>query len=181
MAVSTKEVGECQVTVIPDLDHMLWHIRKEDFVCNIHFDKTSQVKGVIAGPPGRQIWAIWAHRYYSHPSSEKGDNTLYTLRLVMENNAIDMAKDPVLYNEQVGYLKAVLEAARKEAEDWKLDQVHLWNPSPVVQGMIRREGIKYELVEREELAIASGLWYGENGEGSLAPPKWINNEHYAWC
>jgi len=80
----------------------------------------------------------------------------------------------------VGYLKAVLEAAQAEAAEWRLNQVKLWDPTPVVQRMIAQSGIDHIVVEREEDSIASGLWYDGNGKEGAAP-HWVNREHYAWC
>lgn len=177
-----------RMTIVPDLDHMLWHIRKEEFACDLLFGKVPRAIGAIAGPPGSQVWVIWTHRYYEHPDAKSPDNTLYILRLVIENHSIERnfssdADEKVLsakHDEQTGYLKAVIQAAQAEAAEWRLDQVKLWDPIPAVQEMIAESGIDHSVVQREEDSIASGLWYDENGEASVAP-LWINNEHFAWC
>jgi hypothetical protein len=54
MAVPTEEV-EARFTIIPDLDHMGWHIAKEVFVSEYLFEKVPTAKGAIAGPPGNQV------------------------------------------------------------------------------------------------------------------------------
>lgn len=187
MATPAKRMRKC-VSVIPDLDHMLWHIRKEDFGCDFLFGKVPFAKGAIAGQPGNQIWVIWTHRYYSHPDSSVGDNTLYILRLVFENadmdsnsnSYLDLEKKAALRSDQVDNLRAILEAARDEAAHWKLDDVKLWHPTPAVQKMIVQSGIEYSAVERDEDSISCGLWYNENDDEGIAI-EWINNEHYAWC
>ncbi|KAI1387614.1 uncharacterized protein F4822DRAFT_430361 [Hypoxylon trugodes] len=175
-----------RVTILPDLDHMLWHIRKGDFATRHLFDKIPQAKGAIAGPLGKQVWAIWTHRYYGRHDAESPNNVLYILRLVVEG---DMSANqpvgvdgvgPVLPNEQSSYLEAVLQAAQAEAAERHLDSVKLWEPSPWVQRAIKKSKIDFNVVEREEDSIASGMWYGENGD-IVSPPIWINNEHYAWC
>lgn len=161
-----------RMTIIPDFDHMFWHIRKEDFACDYNFGKKPRVKGAIAGPLGSQIWAIWAHRYYGPPNIPNSHNVLYILRLVVENEE--------KHHGQTDYLKAILQSAQAEAAEWKLDYVKLWEPTPLVHDMIRQSDIEHLVVEREEDSIASGLWYDENGNIGEAP-LWINNEHYAWC
>ncbi|EXU96466.1 hypothetical protein X797_010427 [Metarhizium robertsii] len=51
-----------RVVILPSRDHMLWHIRKEDFVTDYIFGQKS-AKGAIAGNPGKQVWAVWVRRY----------------------------------------------------------------------------------------------------------------------
>ncbi|OTB00274.1 hypothetical protein M426DRAFT_324422 [Hypoxylon sp. CI-4A] len=173
-----------RLTILPDVDHMLWHIRKEDFATNCLFGKTPPAKGAIAGAPGHQVWAIWTHRYYGRPDA-KSHNILYILRLVVEgdesaNKPHSKEETGALSDDQVACLEAVLKAACAEAAEWNLDHVKLWEPSPNVQRAIFRGKLQHVVVEREEDSIASGMWYDENG-GFAPPPVWINNEHYAWC
>lgn len=187
MAVPADGVKKL-VTILPDLDHMLWHIGKENFATKHLFGKTPRAKGVIAGLPGNQVWAIWTHRYYTHPNAESPSNVLYILRLVVEgdnsankppstgNNGIKTDKQ----ERQAGSLIAVLQCAQTEAAEWRLDYVKLWEPTPWVQDVITKSNIYHHTVEREEDSIASSLWYDENGRHETAP-LWINNEHYAWC
>jgi hypothetical protein len=178
-----------RVSIIPDLDHIGWHLAKEEFTCNYLFQKIPEVKGAIAGSPGSQVWAIWTHRYYNHPDAEKSHNVLYILRLVMEADETasrlpsDAGKtlDEVKFKEQMQHLKAVLQAAQNEAFEWKLNAVRFWDPTPLVRSMLSHMGIEQEIVEREEESIASGLWYDEQGGVSESAPLWLNNEHYAWC
>ncbi|KAI4151117.1 MAG: hypothetical protein LQ340_003685 [Diploschistes diacapsis] len=175
-----------RLTIVPDLDHMLWHIAKEDFATVHLFQKISRAKGAIAGPPGNQVWAVWTHRYYDHPDAKSHNNVLYILRLVMEGETVGKSfaaekeeQHAVRHGKQSSYLKAVLQAAQAQAAEWKLDHVELWDPTPTVRAMIAQTEIEHSLVEREEDSIASGLWYDENG-GVSSAPLWINNEHFAW-
>lgn len=156
---------ERRFTVIPDRDHMLWHITKEEFATRYLFEKVSPVKGAIAGPPGNRIWAIWTRRYYDHPNCELPNNVLYLLRLVVEGDkklgklpsGCDRTADASKHIEQVHSMNAILQAAQSEAYAWKLDQVVLWNPTPLVKGLIAQTGIEHSIVEREEECIASGM------------------------
>ena len=72
--------------ILPDIDHMLWHIGKEIFATERVFGKIPRAKGAIAGSPGDQVWAIWTHRYYRHPDAESSSNVLFILRLVVEDD-----------------------------------------------------------------------------------------------
>ena len=175
-----------RLVIIPDQDHMLWHIRKEDFASKYLFGEVPQAKGAIAGPPGNQVWAIWTHRYYGRHDADTIDNVLYILRLVVEDGGENQSlpangteRDDVIDPERERYIEAVIQAAQTQAVEWKLDHVKLWDPLPVVQQTILRSGIEHTIVEREEESIASGLWYDENGAKESAP-LWLCNEHYAW-
>ena len=186
MALPAKDI-KARMTIVPDIDHMLWHISKEEFACNRLFDEVPPAKGAMAGPPAEQVWAIWTHRYYGHPEKDAHNNVLYIQRLVMEADET-ATRIPCDRNRRLGgdkeqrqteYLKAVLEAAQAEAAEWKLNVVKIWDPTPFVLDMITRMDIQFEVVEREEESIASCLWYeAVDGDGEL--PSWINNEHYAW-
>ncbi|KAL8685757.1 MAG: hypothetical protein Q9224_005686 [Gallowayella concinna] len=187
MAKPTDE-GKKVVTILPDLDHMLWHIAKEDFATKQLFGQTPRAKGVIAGLPGRQVWAIWTHRYYMHHNVEAAGNVLYILRLVVEGdetaNKPSSRKEKGMKEEkqerQVESLIAVLQCAQAEAAEWQLDQVKLWEPTPWVEDVITKSHISHRIIEREEDSVASCLWFNEDS-GQEAAPQWINNEHYAWC
>ncbi|KAI3538724.1 hypothetical protein CABS01_13312 [Colletotrichum abscissum] len=192
--MATPSPSRKRVVILPDLNHMLWHIRKEDFATKQIFSKKAVIKGVITGVAGKQVWATWVRRYYRHPdphSIESADdkNVLYILRLVVEgdetankpreaNITISM-KD---YAEQAAALKAVMQAAQAEAADWRLDQVQLWDPSPMVKSLLDQSDLDAVYVERQSHSIASLLWF-EDGEdlGAEDAPILINNEHYAWC
>ena len=165
-----------RMVLVPDLDHMLWHHRKEEFVCDRLFGKQPQAKGAIAGQLGNRIWAIWTHRFYGDPESTSSDNTLYILRLVIENQASDAAQIEL----QAEQLRAVLQIAQAEAAEWKLRSVKLWDPSALAQNLIERTGIPYRRVKREHESIASLLWYGE-GSVKENVLEWVGNEKYAWC
>lgn len=73
MAVPTHEIKN-RFTIIPDVDHMGWHTGKEQFAADYLFNKTPSAKGVLAGAPGSQVWATWAHRYYGRLDAEEPSN-----------------------------------------------------------------------------------------------------------
>ncbi|KAF2109439.1 hypothetical protein BDV96DRAFT_615784 [Lophiotrema nucula] len=187
-AIAVPSPGvEKRITILPTVDHMLWHIAWEEFACSHLFEKILPAKGAIAGSPGSQVWAIWTHRYYSHPDTKEHLNVLYILRLVVEadETATRLPSDSKerlgdkKEEEQMSYLKAVLQAAQREAYEWKLDVVRLWDPTPLVQDILKRSGVEFELVEREDDYIASAIRYREGHDRATAP-LWVNNEHYAW-
>ena len=175
--------------IVPDHDHMLWHHKKEEFVCEKLFGKKPKVKGVIVGQLGNRIWAIWTHRFYGDPESASSGNTLYILRLTIENQTLasnvrsddgEVQLDASQLGLQAEQLKTVLESAQAEAAEWNLSDVKLWHPTPLIEDLIECAGIQHCKIEREEEGISSLLWYGEGceKEGTL---EWIGNEMYAWC
>ncbi|KAH8901505.1 hypothetical protein GQ53DRAFT_740384 [Thozetella sp. PMI_491] len=189
-AMATPHRVKKRVTIIPDLDHMLWHIRKEDFATKQIFGRIPRAKGAIAGSPGKLVWAIWVHRYYEHPDEpgeEGSNNVLFILRLVVEGDETanmpltEQAPLAVNYDKQAVALKAVLQAAQAEASEWRLDHVHMWEPSPLIDNLVTQSGLDVTRVERQEESIASMAWFQDDDETGSEPPVWINNEYYAWC
>ena len=184
-----KSDGKIQMMIVPDHNHMLWHHKKEEFVGEKLFEKQPRVKGVVTGQPGNRIWAIWTHRFYGDPRCASSGNTLYILRLVMENQAVasnllfhggEVDFDAVQRELQAEQMKNVLESAQIEAAEWNLRDVKLWHPTPLIESLIEWTGIKYYKVEREEKGIGCLFWYGE-GNGTGDTVEWIGNEKYAWC
>ncbi|KAL9127407.1 MAG: hypothetical protein Q9217_003703 [Psora testacea] len=174
-SMASSPPGKIRIMIVPDVDHMQWHISKEEFACQKIFGNVPEAKGAIAGEYGCRIWAVWAHRYYGHPDSAPQNNTLYVLRLVVENQR----PTPEQLVSQIKNMKAVLQAAQAEATEWDLQCVKLWHPTPLVQQLVERSGVEYRSVEREEDSIASLRWFGDDGgkEGDL---EWVASEKYAW-
>ena len=187
-AMTRASDGKLRMMLVPDHDHMLWHHKKEEFVCEKLFGKQPRVKGAIIGQPGNRIWVIWTHRFYGDPESISSGNTLYILRLVIENQALstyssegrELSCDVGQRELQAEQLKGVLQAAQAEAAEWMLLYVKMWDPAPIFQELIERTGVQHRKVEREHESIASLLWYGE-GSGKEDTLEWTRNEKFAWC
>ena len=167
--------GKRQMMILPDVEHMLWHQSKENFASEKLFGTTPETKGAIAGEPGHRVWAVWTHRYYGDPSSISSDNTLYILRLVIENQQSGHEEDL-----QIHFVHAVIQAARSEAAEWLLPCVKLWNPTPSTRDLIMKTGIPCTEVERVNDSIASIMWFGTQDQQENTY-EWIGNEKYAWC
>ena len=172
--------GKTRMMLVPDLDHMLWHHSKEDFVCKKLFGKQPEIKGATVGEAGNRMWAIWTHRFYGNPDSASSENTLYLLRLVIENEAVISNTDMEQREKQIERMKAILQAAQDEAARWKSHRVTMWDPSPLVLNLVEGTSIQHRRVEREHEGIASLLWYGE-GSGKEDDLEWLGNEKYGWC
>ncbi|KAL8643027.1 MAG: hypothetical protein Q9226_008439 [Calogaya cf. arnoldii] len=175
-AMTSSSSNKLRMMIVPDLDHMLWHIRKEEFACDKIFGKQPHFKGAVTGEPNDRIWVIWTHRYYGHPHTNPLDNTLYILRVVIENESTD----PGQRERQVEQMRAILWAAQNEAAEWDLRAVKLWDPGFLLQDIVERTGIQHRRVEREDENIASLMWFGE-GSGKEDMVEWLGNEKYGWC
>ena len=188
-AMSNTSDKRVRMTLVPDHDHMLWHHKKEEFVCSKLFGKQPLYKGAIAGKPGNRVWAIWTHRFYGNPELTPSENTLYILRLVIEKQAavgnLPSEGQAVSHNWKgieslVEPLKSVIQAAQAEAAEWKLPYVKLWDPTPLVEELIGASGLENYKVDRDYEGIASLLWYGE-GDNKEDSVEWVGNEKFAWC
>lgn len=169
-ALESAKDGRTHVAKIPSHDQMLWHHKREHFVCKKIFPSkpAPSIKGAMAGPTGSRIWTIWTRAYYGPLEADSG-NTLHLLRLVIEDETD---------NEQnAESLKAILELAKSEAKQWNVDAVDLWNPSETVQAILRRTGLEHEFVDRQQESITSLMWYGDDTDQIT----WMANEKYGWC
>ena len=175
-AMTSSSSGKTRMILVPDLDHMLWHHRKEEFACDKLFGKQPHIKGAVIGEVNDRMWVIWTHRYYGDPHAASSDNTLYILRLVIEHESTD----PEQREHQTGQMRAILWAAQNEAADWDLRHVKLWDPADLLQDMVERTGIRHRKVEREDESIASLFWFGQ-GSGKEDMVEWLGNEKYGWC
>lgn len=171
--------GKIYMMLVPDHDHMLWHHKKEEFVCDKLFGKQPAIKGAIVGQPGNRMWAIWTHRFYGHPESDSSENTLYILRLVIENQGT-ATSDAERSDSQIEQMRTILQTAQAEAAEWNLHRVMIWGPTPLVLTLVEETRIQHRRIEREHEGIASLLWYGE-GSGKEDSLEWLGNEKYGWC
>ncbi|KAK4109041.1 hypothetical protein N656DRAFT_716516 [Canariomyces notabilis] len=165
-----RPAGKTHVALIPELDQMLWHLMREDFITKCIFGRTPTVKGAVAGEPGKRIWAVWTRGYHNGLETSKG-NTLHVLRVVVEDE-----KRPE--EELVDGFRAVMQIAQTEAAEWNTEEVQMWNPTPKVRGIIERCGLEFEYVDRDTSSIASLKWYGDE---PIEEVDWVANEKYAWC
>ncbi|TVY54596.1 Uncharacterized protein LCER1_G002995 [Lachnellula cervina] len=132
-----------------------------------------KIHGAIStGAPGSRVRIVFSRVFYGPLANAKSGNTLYILRLVVE--------DETDTDENAQKLKSVLQVAQAEAKEWELESVAAWNVSDVVKGLLKRTGLEYKLVDRENDSITSLMWYGD-GQGDSASVEWVGNEKFAWC
>ncbi|KAL2022875.1 hypothetical protein VTK56DRAFT_4406 [Thermocarpiscus australiensis] len=168
--LARRPAGKTHVALLPELDAMLWHLMREDFMTKCIFGRTPAVRGAVAGEPGKRIWAVWMRGYYGGLQNMEG-NTLHVLRAVIEDEELPD-------EELLEGFRSIVRIAQAEAEEWKTQDVQMWNPTPRFRALIERCGIEYEFVDRDKESIASLMWYGEEPTAEL---DWVANEKYAWC
>ncbi|KAK4228560.1 hypothetical protein QBC38DRAFT_474699 [Podospora fimiseda] len=161
------------VAIIPELDQMLWHLMREDFMTKSIFGegRIPQVKGAVYGEKGKRVWAVWTRGYYGGLEKMEG-NTLHILRVVIED------EQGIDETELMEGIRTIVRIAQNEALEWRSETVQMWNPDKKLKGAIERMGIEYEYVDRDKDSIASLMWYGEEGIDQV---DWVANEKYAWC
>ena len=172
---TAKSSNKPAVAVIPDQLTMSWHHLREQFMCSKLFPQKTPptIHGAIsAGAPGSRVWIIFSRVFYGPLADPKSGNTLYLLRLVVE--------DEQDTEENAQRLKSVLEVAQAEAKEWEVGGLAVWNVSGVVKGLLKRTGQEHKEVDRESDSITSLMWYGD-GKGDVDSVEWVGNEKFAWC
>lgn len=164
--------GKTHVVIIPEYDQMQWFHLREEFLCKHIFGPNKpglDVKGAISqGPVGSRVWAVWTRSFYGPLVHESG-NVLHILRLVVEDEKASTNTES---------LRGILEIAQAEAKQWQLNEVELWNPTPVVKEMVQKSGLEHSEVIRDKESIASLMWYGS---GNADDVEWVGNEKFGWC
>jgi GNAT superfamily N-acetyltransferase len=168
--LAQRPAGKTHAALLPELDALLWHLMREDFMTKCIFGRTPSVRGAVAGEPGKRVWAVWMRGYYGGLNKMEG-NTLHVLRVVVEDE-----KQPD--EELVVGLRSIVQIAQAEAAEWKTQDVQMWNPTPKLSGLIKKCGVEHEFVVRDKDSIASLMWYGEEPTAEI---DWVANEKYAWC
>ncbi|KAK4962797.1 hypothetical protein LTR10_000424 [Elasticomyces elasticus] len=112
--------------IMENLDHMLWHVKKEDFATQFIFGNSPTAKGAIAGHTGFQTWALWVHRYYGLPTTKDTENVLYILWFVVEGDEI--ANNPPAPQSEINL-----------TETRQLDAIRLATITAVLQAAVSRQ------------------------------------------
>ncbi|KAI1279999.1 hypothetical protein F5Y07DRAFT_20366 [Xylaria sp. FL0933] len=228
-----RATGRTAFAFAPDPDVFRWHWAREEFIVSHVFPgrEASEVRGLIATVQSSQstpdipgggeangaksetkttrMWAIWTRNYGAEAASNTAKNTLYILRLVIDNNgsaettpsatpsssaaaaAAAAAADPKAL--QLAF-DAILHGALDAARAWNCGTVHLWNPTPAARELIAGSGVAHKFVNRELDSIPSLMWYGaddkkaekkgeegEEVEEEEEEVDWLANEKYCWC
>jgi predicted GNAT family N-acyltransferase len=171
--------------LVPDEKTFDWFRAREIFVSGelaaAHGKKVTApgVTGaVVRDADGRpRAWCLWTCMWLEPGLTTRGRNTLYILRLVMDDGDDEENKDE---GDRVDAVAALLEAAKTYAGRWGMGGVEFWNPDQTTtEAATRVSGDKVEVVERTVESIACLNMYddGEMGTGV----RWVANEKFGWC
>lgn len=184
------------VALIPDIDTMVWHHAREEFVANELSGRKPEIKGAMIGHEmGRRAWCIWTRMYYNEDPNASTGNHLHILRLVVEeDNAASRAdsEKPIEGTLSTFHTQAVaglMVAAQEEAGQWNMEDVWLWNPNATAVAAAKMVAKDVQVVDRDSDSIASLRWFGKSDRaakegdatGGPADVEWLCIEKYGWC
>ncbi|KAF2120916.1 hypothetical protein BDV96DRAFT_485399 [Lophiotrema nucula] len=186
---SRPKSANTAVAQLPDIETIRWHHAREDFVGKQVHGKAPKIKGAIVGTEkGKRVWCYWTRMWYNQNPEESKDNTLHILRLVIEdqgNSSWEGTGPDHLNAISVGHqhaadIAALLLMAQREADEWRMDEVELWNPSSTAVAAAWMLDPEAKVVNRDTESIACLRWYPEH-EGNVAETiDWVGNEKYGW-
>lgn len=168
--------GITRVALIPNVETIRWHHAREQFVGTEIYGRFPDIKGGVVGEKdGQRVWCYWTRMWSNPNKGEAKGNTLHILRIVVEPDAAPASVVPAI--------AALLARAQSETDDWHMEQVDYWNPSPEVVAAAKMLDPEAEVVDRDSESIASLRWYGDlPAKGRLVDSvEWVANEKYGWC
>jgi len=174
------------VALIPDIETIQWHHAREEFVGSELHGKKPTIKGAMVGAEeGKRVWCYWTRMWYNEDASQRKDNTLHILRLVVEDGASSWESSTGRHTNgtpahHVAAIAALFQMAQQQAEEWRTEQVEIWNPSSATLAAAQTLDPTAQLVERDTESIACLKWYPKH-DGPIAESiDWIGNEKYGW-
>ena len=181
--VKQTAANRTSVAMVPDLNTIIWHHARENFVGQEVLGKKPTIRGAIVGEAGSRVWCYWTRTWKG--ANEGEPDSLYILRLAGEDDSfsdiapasaagVEAAKSSAV----VKAVAALLAAAQSEAAKWNMGEVNAWNPSSTVLAAAQMLDPAAKVEDRESASISSLLYYGE---GNWENVDWIANEKFMWC
>ncbi|CBX92749.1 hypothetical protein IAQ61_005886 [Plenodomus lingam] len=207
---SRPKGSKAAVALTPDIDTIRWHHAREEFVGMELHGKTPKIKGaMVTTGEGKRVWCYWTRMWYNPNTAEAKGNTLHILRLAIDDAksriAINGATNGQSNGQSNGHtnsdanghtnghvndksgdeseeaaIASLLAMAQHEAEEWKMEHVEMWTPSPSALAAARRLHPSAEVIDRDTESIACLRWYPDH-DGPVADRiDWVGNEKYGW-
>lgn len=188
MEKRSSHSSKTQVALIPDLESHLWQHAREEFASNELLGRLPDVKGaIVRTEQGNRVWCIWTRMF----GDTEAGNILYILRMAHEgeidsnnDDAVAQAGQTATQNslgrELVLATASILNMARREATEWNMRSVRMWNPSPLSMLAAQELEPSVQLIDREEESIASLRWYNDTLKVG-DDVEWVANEKFGWC
>lgn len=142
--------------ILPTVEQPLWLIAR----CKHHASVPELISKRQHLPP-LEIWGVqlgrpndpdWAFAYWTF-SLNKGDMQILRLRCANTQQLISL-----------------LHEAQKVGRKYGMKEISAWSIDPQLL-----KGTGWQSIQREG-SLPALAWYGEGEE-----PRWLYNEHYAWC
>jgi hypothetical protein len=173
LATPASSDARIKVAIVPDEDHMLWHIARQVLASEALYPgkQPPHVHGAQVTLSGTRIWALWHRKLKSADDETK--NKLYFLRFVIE--------DPdAVSDEDLGVaFEKIISAAKLEAKASKCASVIMWSPEVRLKRLVEeRDSLAAAYVVRDNDSIISLSWFGE---GSVDDVDFMIPEQYTWC
>lgn len=166
--LASRASTKTRIALQPDFKTHEWHWAREEFLAPILRPKISAkplAKGAISSDGKR--WVIWTRNF------NKNNSQLSILRVVNISTSTDEE------NEQAEMAK-LLKAAAREAYDWGLERVTIWNPDKLTVRAARTFAPDTaEFVERATSSICSVMMHDQGS--TTDEVEWVANEKFEWC
>ncbi|KIW02727.1 uncharacterized protein PV09_06161 [Verruconis gallopava] len=156
------------VGFLPTYSQAEWHFASEEFTASKLFNdvRIPFVKGAMNTDTG--VWAYWTHDF--------NDNKLTILRIHADSTTGDKL-DPNNSCLQTSVVQ-ILGAAQKEAHDWGLDKVVIWNPNTIVLAACAQiMGRDIAPRKRTDSSVPCLRWKRREEK----KVSWYLIEKYSWC
>ena len=164
------------VALVPDHKTIAWHHTREEFVSKEVLGRSPEVKGALIHTETSRIWCIWTHVFHNKDPQSSEGNTMHILRLVVEDDSLADERSDRDETHLAGIVE-LLKAAQRDAHEWNMAEIELWNPVPRSVMAVQRLEPTAKVVDRDSESITSLKWYGQAGE----KVEWLENEKYGWC
>ena len=164
---SIHDKEKTHITFTSSFPQVSWHLIRTEFMAKILLNKIPQIKGAIT--ESGKSWIYWDHDLRA--------KELVIIRLVSENH--NDAPHSVVEDAE-----ALLTAAVKEAVEWDIPKVCIWNPDKLISDAANKisgghDGSLQTVYEdRGDHAIPSLRWREDKPVDDVV---WDFNEYYAWC
>lgn len=177
MKRTSSQTSGVQVAFIPDVQTLQWHHAREEFISAELLNRNPAIKGAIVEGQEERIWCVWTRSF----GNTESENVLHVLRLVIESKMKyndSIASHEGSCDSHILSTASVLSAAKREAANWNLQNVEIWNPTPITVLAARKLDPSSVIIDRDMASIPSLRWYGQNPSTVV---KWALNEKYGWC
>jgi hypothetical protein len=184
---SRPKGSKTAVALIPDVNTIRWHHAREDFVGMELHGKAPKIRGAIVGTEeGKRVWCYWTRAWYNEDPTQSRGNTLYILRIVIEDDGSSSWEGPDVNASSSNHkhdaaIAALFALAQREAAEWTMEEVMAWNPSAATLAAAEKLDPSAKVIDRDLESIASLQWYPPHEGGIAQSIDWIGNEKYGWC